>query len=104
MIVGPGSAGDDIRIPAVLHSLADSALVLGRPAGGGAGGPLRAAVVAEGVFRQTLRQLRHTPAARLRQREEAAWRVTFHGEGHEGFQGPYSEALTAVYNTYIYIY
>lgn len=99
MSTEPGSAGDDIRIPAVLLSLADSALVLGaarRGPGGGRPAPLRAAVAAEGVFRQTLRQLRHTPAARLRQREEAAWRVTFHGEGHEGFQGPYSEALSAV--------
>lgn len=25
-----------------------------------------------------------------------AWRVTFHGEGHQGFQGPYREALSGL--------
>ena len=93
-----GASGDDVTIPAVLLSLADSMLLDGRGSAGGAGGggALRASIRADGVLMQTYRQLRVVAPARLRQREEIAWRVIFHGEGHQGYQGPYREALTAL--------
>ena len=85
-----GNSGDDVTIPAVLLSLADSMLLQMRQH------PVVATISADGVLMQTYRQLRHAPAARLRQREEMAWRVKFQGEGHQGYQGPYREAMSAI--------
>ena len=85
-----GHSGDDVTIPAVLLSLADSMLLHMRQHA------LTATISADGILMQTYRQLRYTPAARLRQREEMAWRVKFQGEGHQGYQGPYREAISAL--------
>jgi hypothetical protein len=57
---------------------------------------LWASITADGVFMQTYRQLKSTSSARLRHKDEMAWRVTFHGEGHQGYQGPYREALSGL--------
>ena len=72
-----GNSGDDVNIPAVLLSLADSMLLLMRQHA------VTATISADGVLMQTYRQLRYAPAARLRQRDEMAWRVKFQGEGHQ---------------------
>jgi hypothetical protein len=85
-----GNSGDDVEIPAVLLSLADSMLLLQRQH------PVTATIWADGVLMQTYRQLRYVPAARLRQRDDMAWQVKFQGEGHEGYQGPYREAISAM--------
>jgi len=87
-----GNSGDDVTIPAVLLSLSDSMLLSMRLDKRN----VTATICADGVFMQTYRQLRHAPAARLRQRDEMAWRVKFQGEGHQGHQGPYREAISAL--------
>jgi hypothetical protein len=42
------------------------------------------------------RQIETIPPARLRGAADSVWHVVFKGEGHQGLQGPYREAITAV--------